>query len=45
MHRDSVTDGGIYVGAMFYGIVTVMFNGLGLFVFSIPFDRTKPLIE
>ncbi|KAL2953245.1 hypothetical protein AAZX31_19G155100 [Glycine max] len=28
MHRDSVTDGGIYVGAMFYGIVTVMFNGL-----------------
>ena len=27
MHRDSVTDGGIYVGALFYGLLVVMFNG------------------
>ncbi|CAJ1922118.1 unnamed protein product [Sphenostylis stenocarpa] len=27
MHRDSVTDGGIYVGALFYGVVVLMFNG------------------
>ncbi|KAK7336921.1 hypothetical protein VNO77_17474 [Canavalia gladiata] len=28
MHRDSVTHGGIYVGALFYGVVVTMFNGL-----------------
>ncbi|KAK7396464.1 hypothetical protein VNO78_17497 [Psophocarpus tetragonolobus] len=28
MHRDSVTDGGIYVGALFYGLSVIMFNGL-----------------
>ncbi|XP_061343449.1 pleiotropic drug resistance protein 1-like isoform X2 [Gastrolobium bilobum] len=28
MHRDSVTDGGIYVGALFYAVVVIMFNGL-----------------
>ncbi|KOM30182.1 hypothetical protein LR48_Vigan967s005400 [Vigna angularis] len=28
MHRDSVADGGIYVGALFYCLVVVMFNGL-----------------
>ncbi|ESW34612.1 hypothetical protein PHAVU_001G166300 [Phaseolus vulgaris] len=28
MHRDSVTDGGIYVGALFFGLVVIMFNGL-----------------
>ncbi|KAG5043641.1 hypothetical protein JHK87_007556 [Glycine soja] len=28
MHRDSVTHGGIYVGALFYGVVVIMFNGL-----------------
>ncbi|CAL2280417.1 unnamed protein product [Prunus armeniaca] len=28
MHRDSVTDGGIYAGALFYSFVTVMFSGM-----------------
>ncbi|KAK1298161.1 Pleiotropic drug resistance protein 3 [Acorus calamus] len=27
MHHDSVTNGGIYMGAMFFAIITVMFNG------------------
>ncbi|XP_057438482.1 pleiotropic drug resistance protein 1-like [Lotus japonicus] len=28
MHRDSVTHGGIYVGALFYAVVVTMFNGM-----------------
>ncbi|XP_061343438.1 pleiotropic drug resistance protein 1-like isoform X2 [Gastrolobium bilobum] len=28
MHRDSMTDGGIYVGALFYAVVAILFNGL-----------------
>ncbi|PQQ17542.1 pleiotropic drug resistance protein 1 isoform X2 [Prunus yedoensis var. nudiflora] len=28
MHHDSVTDGGIYAGALFYSFVTVMFSGM-----------------
>ncbi|XP_019426186.1 PREDICTED: pleiotropic drug resistance protein 1-like isoform X2 [Lupinus angustifolius] len=28
MHRDSVTHGGIYSGALFYAVVVIMFNGL-----------------
>jgi len=28
MYRDSLTHGGIYVGAIFYGIVMIMFNGM-----------------
>ncbi|GAU19343.1 hypothetical protein TSUD_336300 [Trifolium subterraneum] len=28
MHRDSVTHGGIYVGALFFGVVVIMFNGM-----------------
>ncbi|PQQ17541.1 pleiotropic drug resistance protein 1 [Prunus yedoensis var. nudiflora] len=28
MHRDSVADGGIYAGALFFSFVTVMFNGM-----------------
>ncbi|CAJ1898805.1 unnamed protein product [Sphenostylis stenocarpa] len=28
MHRDSVMDGGIYMGALFYTLVAIMFNGL-----------------
>ncbi|KAJ8637684.1 hypothetical protein MRB53_011951 [Persea americana] len=27
MHRDSLADGGIYMGALFFALVTVMFNG------------------
>ncbi|XP_027916472.1 pleiotropic drug resistance protein 1-like isoform X2 [Vigna unguiculata] len=39
MHRDSVTDGGIYVGALFYCLVVVMFNGfaeLSMVVVKLP---------
>ncbi|XP_028064174.1 pleiotropic drug resistance protein 1-like [Camellia sinensis] len=28
MHRNSVTDGGIYTGAMFFTVIMIMFNGL-----------------
>ncbi|KAK4590481.1 hypothetical protein RGQ29_020864 [Quercus rubra] len=28
MHRNSVEDGGIYTGALFYGIVVILFNGI-----------------
>lgn len=27
MHRDTVDDGGIYMGAMFFTMVVIMFNG------------------
>lgn len=39
MHRDSVADGGIYVGALFYCLVVVMFNGfaeLSMTVLKLP---------
>ena len=28
MHRNSVTDGGIYSGALFFSVVVIMFNGI-----------------
>ncbi|GLT54284.1 hypothetical protein SLA2020_274950 [Shorea laevis] len=28
MHHDSVSDGSIYTGALFYGVVIIMFNGI-----------------
>ncbi|KAG2598989.1 hypothetical protein PVAP13_5KG412300 [Panicum virgatum] len=28
MHRDSVTDGGIYLGSLFFAVMVIMFNGL-----------------
>ncbi|XP_065617096.1 pleiotropic drug resistance protein 1-like [Quercus suber] len=28
MHRNSVEDGGIYTGALFYGLVVILFNGI-----------------
>uniref|UniRef100_A0A166EL10 ABC transporter domain-containing protein n=1 Tax=Daucus carota subsp. sativus TaxID=79200 RepID=A0A166EL10_DAUCS len=28
LHQNSVTDGGIYMGALFFGVVMLMFNGL-----------------
>lgn len=28
MHRDSVTEGGIYTGALFYAVVVILFNGM-----------------
>uniref|UniRef100_A0A2C9W1A2 ABC transporter domain-containing protein n=1 Tax=Manihot esculenta TaxID=3983 RepID=A0A2C9W1A2_MANES len=28
MHRDSITDGGIYSGSLFFSVIFIMFNGL-----------------
>ncbi|KAF2301530.1 hypothetical protein GH714_025553 [Hevea brasiliensis] len=28
MHRDSITDGGIYAGSLFFSMIFIMFNGL-----------------
>ncbi|KAK3416795.1 hypothetical protein EUGRSUZ_H02557 [Eucalyptus grandis] len=28
MHRDTVTDGGVYIGALFFTMMTFMFNGM-----------------
>ncbi|KAL3726503.1 hypothetical protein ACJRO7_031405 [Eucalyptus globulus] len=28
MHRDTVTDGGVYIGALFFTVMTIMFNGM-----------------
>ncbi|KAK3416807.1 hypothetical protein EUGRSUZ_H02568 [Eucalyptus grandis] len=28
MHRDTVTDGGVYIGAMFFTVMMIMFNGM-----------------
>lgn len=28
MHRDSVDNGGVYIGALFFNIVMVLFNGM-----------------
>ncbi|KAJ7962917.1 Pleiotropic drug resistance protein 1 [Quillaja saponaria] len=28
MHRDSVTEGGLYVGALFFSVIMIMFNGM-----------------
>ncbi|XP_020535290.1 pleiotropic drug resistance protein 1 isoform X2 [Jatropha curcas] len=39
MPRNSITDGGIYMGALFFTVVMVMFNGfseIGLTVFKLP---------
>lgn len=28
MHRDNLIDGGIYLGALFFSVVMIMFNGM-----------------
>lgn len=28
MHRDSINDGGIYTGALFFSVIIIMFNGM-----------------
>ena len=35
MHRDSVTNGGIYVGALFFTIIMITFNGMAELSMSI----------
>jgi hypothetical protein len=39
MHHDSVTDGGIYLGALFFVVMIIMFNGfseLALTIIKLP---------
>ena len=28
MHRETLTDGGVYLGALFYTVIIIMFNGM-----------------
>ncbi|KAG1346221.1 ABC transporter G family member 37 [Cocos nucifera] len=48
MHHESVADGGIYMGALFYGLVTIMFNGfaeLAMTIMKLPvFFRQRDLL-
>lgn len=48
MKRDSVTSGGIYMGALFFGVLMIMFNGfseLALTVFKLPvFFKQRDLL-
>ncbi|VAH61619.1 unnamed protein product [Triticum turgidum subsp. durum] len=48
MKRDSVTNGGIYMGALFFGVLMIMFNGfseLALTVFKLPvFFKQRDLL-
>jgi ABC-type multidrug transport system ATPase subunit len=48
MKHDSVTDGGIYMGALFFGVLMIMFNGfseLALTVFKLPvFFKQRDLL-
>jgi hypothetical protein len=48
MNRDSVTSGGIYMGALFFGVLTIMFNGfseLALTVLRLPvFFKQRDLL-
>ncbi|KAK3416804.1 hypothetical protein EUGRSUZ_H02564 [Eucalyptus grandis] len=36
MHRDIVTDGGVYIGALFFTVITIMFNGMSEISMTIP---------
>ncbi|CAL5088799.1 unnamed protein product [Urochloa decumbens] len=48
MHRDSITNGRIYMGALFFGILMIMFNGLaeiGLTIAKLPvFFKQRDLL-
>jgi hypothetical protein len=48
MNRDSVISGGIYMGALFFGVLTIMFNGfseLALTVLRLPvFFKQRDLL-
>ena len=48
MHRDSVTDGGIYMGALFFSVLLIMLNGfseLALTIMKIPvFFKQRDLL-
>lgn len=39
MHRDTILDGGLYLGAQYFAVTTIMFNGnaeLGMIVSRLP---------
>ncbi|KAL9350667.1 hypothetical protein Peur_057922 [Populus x canadensis] len=48
MHRDSIIDGGIYMGALFFILVMIMFNGMseiGLSILKLPvFYKQRDLL-
>ncbi|CAO2183374.1 unnamed protein product [Urochloa humidicola] len=48
MNHDTVTDGGLYMGALFFGVLMIMFNGfseLALTVFKLPvFFKQRDLL-
>lgn len=48
MHRDTVIDGGIYMGAMFFIIIIIMFNGfseLAMTIMKLPvFFKQRDLL-
>ncbi|XP_072970521.1 ABC transporter G family member 36-like [Typha angustifolia] len=48
MHRDNVTDGGIYMGALFFTIIIIMFNGfseLAMTIIKLPvFFKQRDLL-
>jgi hypothetical protein len=48
MKHDTVTDGGLYMGALFFGVLMIMFNGfseLALTVFKLPvFFKQRDLL-
>ncbi|XP_058002043.1 pleiotropic drug resistance protein 1 [Hevea brasiliensis] len=48
LHRDTLTDGGIYLGALFFTVVTIMFNGfteLALTIIKLPvFYKQRDLL-
>jgi hypothetical protein len=48
MHRDSVTDGVIFMGALFFSVMMIMFNGLSelpLTIFKLPvFFKQRDLL-
>ena len=48
MKRDTVADGGLYMGALFFGVLMIMFNGfteMALTVFKLPvFFKQRDLL-
>ncbi|KAJ1410992.1 P-loop containing nucleoside triphosphate hydrolase [Sesbania bispinosa] len=48
MHRDTETDGGIYMGALFFILIVIMFNGyaeLSMFIMKLPvFYKQRELL-
>ncbi|KAK7349159.1 hypothetical protein VNO77_06304 [Canavalia gladiata] len=43
MHRNSLDDGGVYAGALFFAVVTLMFNGMAELSMTIPHSLCRAL--